>query len=194
MFYVFTPALVASNLADTITSSTILSLWVNLDSTRFLPIFSPLFKLNFCYFPSVFLMSNFWFLVCRWFMPVNILLTFIIGSALGWILVKITRTPKHLHGLIIGCCSAGKCDTVWFLFQESVFFKTLFCLPEHFSFQSVNGCPISQHNFRAGAGARAWKRLWNISQPTKIFENEDWELERSAFWRIMWLYISACLT
>lgn len=143
MFYVFTPALVASNLADTITSSTILSLWVNLDSTRFLPIFSPLFKLNFCYFPSVFLMSNFWFLVCRWFMPVNILLTFIIGSALGWILVKITRTPKHLHGLIIGCCSAGKCDTVWFLFPESVFFKTLFCLPEHFSFQSVNGCPIS---------------------------------------------------
>ncbi|KAE9450193.1 hypothetical protein C3L33_17904, partial [Rhododendron williamsianum] len=47
-----------------------------------------------------------------WFMPVNILLTFIIGSALGWILVKITRTPKHLHGLIIGCCSAGKCDTI----------------------------------------------------------------------------------
>ncbi|KAI8536725.1 hypothetical protein RHMOL_Rhmol10G0279300 [Rhododendron molle] len=68
VFYVFTPALVASNLADTITSSSILSLW---------------------------------------FMPVNILLTFIIGSALGWILVKITRTPKHLHGLIIGCCSAG---------------------------------------------------------------------------------------
>jgi predicted permease len=68
VFYVFTPALVASNLADTITSSNVVSLW---------------------------------------FMPVNILLTFIIGSALGWILVKITRTPKHLHGLVIGCCSAG---------------------------------------------------------------------------------------
>ncbi|XP_057469023.1 protein PIN-LIKES 1-like isoform X2 [Actinidia eriantha] len=40
-------------------------------------------------------------------MPVNILLTFIIGSALGWVLVKITRTPKHLEGLVISCCSAG---------------------------------------------------------------------------------------
>ncbi|KAI9161266.1 hypothetical protein LWI28_015880 [Acer negundo] len=38
---------------------------------------------------------------------VNILLTFLIGSALAWILIKITRTPPHLQGLIIGCCSAG---------------------------------------------------------------------------------------
>ncbi|PSS00350.1 Protein PIN-LIKES like [Actinidia chinensis var. chinensis] len=68
VFYVFTPALVASNLADTITASNIVSLW---------------------------------------FMPLNILLTFIIGSAFGWVLVKITRTPKHLHGLVISCCSAG---------------------------------------------------------------------------------------
>ncbi|XAR58087.1 hypothetical protein NMG60_11026468 [Bertholletia excelsa] len=68
VFYIFTPALVGSNLADTVTASSIVSLW---------------------------------------FMPVNILLTFIIGSALGWILVKITRTPKHLHGLVISACSAG---------------------------------------------------------------------------------------
>lgn len=40
-------------------------------------------------------------------MPVNILLTFLIGSALAWILIKITRTPPHLEGLVIGCCSAG---------------------------------------------------------------------------------------
>ncbi|KAK7367165.1 hypothetical protein VNO80_09174 [Phaseolus coccineus] len=45
--------------------------------------------------------------VLLWFMPVNILLTFIIGSALGWILVKLTRAPKHLEGLIVGVCSAG---------------------------------------------------------------------------------------
>ncbi|XP_027913068.1 protein PIN-LIKES 3-like [Vigna unguiculata] len=45
--------------------------------------------------------------VLLWFMPVNILITFIIGSALGWILVKLTRAPKHLEGLIIGVCSAG---------------------------------------------------------------------------------------
>ncbi|KAF2291664.1 hypothetical protein GH714_027994 [Hevea brasiliensis] len=42
-----------------------------------------------------------------WFMPFNILVTFIIGSALGWILVKITGPPKPLKGLILGCCAAG---------------------------------------------------------------------------------------
>ncbi|ESW28264.1 hypothetical protein PHAVU_003G272300 [Phaseolus vulgaris] len=42
-----------------------------------------------------------------WFMPFNILITFVLGSALGWILIKITRPPKQLEGLILGCCSAG---------------------------------------------------------------------------------------
>ncbi|XP_021728248.1 protein PIN-LIKES 1-like [Chenopodium quinoa] len=42
-----------------------------------------------------------------WFMPINILITFIIGSVLGWILVKITKAPRDLKGLVIGCCAAG---------------------------------------------------------------------------------------
>ncbi|XP_059316367.1 protein PIN-LIKES 1-like [Lycium ferocissimum] len=42
-----------------------------------------------------------------WFVPVSILITFLVVSALGWILVKITRTPHHLHGLVIGCCAGG---------------------------------------------------------------------------------------
>lgn len=41
-------------------------------------------------------------------MPVNILLTFIIGSALGWIVIQTTRAPSNLRGLILGCCAAGK--------------------------------------------------------------------------------------
>ncbi|KAL9423406.1 hypothetical protein AB3S75_035487 [Citrus x aurantiifolia] len=68
VFYVFNPALIGSNLAETITYQSLISLW---------------------------------------FMPVNILLSFLIGSALAWILIKITRTPPHLQGLVIGCCSAG---------------------------------------------------------------------------------------
>ncbi|KAM5574018.1 hypothetical protein ABKV19_013502 [Rosa sericea] len=46
-------------------------------------------------------------LVKLWFMPVNILLTFIVGSIFGWILMKLTRTPPHLRGLVLGCCAAG---------------------------------------------------------------------------------------
>lgn len=45
--------------------------------------------------------------VCRWFMPINILCTFIIGSVLAWILIKVTRAPRHLKGLVLGCCAAG---------------------------------------------------------------------------------------
>ncbi|XVE98969.1 hypothetical protein REPUB_Repub03eG0155600 [Reevesia pubescens] len=45
--------------------------------------------------------------VLLWFMPFNILNTFIIGTALGWVLVKITKAPQHLRGLILGCCAAG---------------------------------------------------------------------------------------
>ncbi|KAJ6308337.1 hypothetical protein OIU76_018005 [Salix suchowensis] len=42
-----------------------------------------------------------------WFMPLNVLFTFVIGSVLGWILVKITKAPKDLRGVILGCCAAG---------------------------------------------------------------------------------------
>ncbi|XVE68663.1 hypothetical protein DITRI_Ditri09bG0086900 [Diplodiscus trichospermus] len=68
VFYVFAPALVSSNLAQTITFESFVTLW---------------------------------------FMPVNVLITFIIGSALAWLLIKITKPPKHLQGIVIGCCCAG---------------------------------------------------------------------------------------
>ncbi|KAL6996030.1 hypothetical protein U1Q18_006165 [Sarracenia purpurea var. burkii] len=42
-----------------------------------------------------------------WFMPLNILITFIIGSALGWVVIIISRAPPHLRGLVLGCCAAG---------------------------------------------------------------------------------------
>lgn len=41
-------------------------------------------------------------------MPINILLTFILGSLLGWAVIQITRAPSGLRSLIFGCCSAGK--------------------------------------------------------------------------------------
>ncbi|KAL4388070.1 hypothetical protein GQ457_09G028190 [Hibiscus cannabinus] len=68
VFYVLGPALVGSNLAETVTFQSFVNLW---------------------------------------FMPVNIFITYIIGSALAWILIRITKTPKHLQGMVIGCCSGG---------------------------------------------------------------------------------------
>ena len=105
VFYIFYPALVASNLADTVTASSLATMWVQFCSLlRYFPFINCCFK--FILF-SICFTYNFW-LNYRWFMPVNILLTFIIGSALGWILIKITRPPQHLHALILGCCSAGR--------------------------------------------------------------------------------------
>ncbi|KAM1032280.1 hypothetical protein ACFX2I_035874 [Malus domestica] len=68
VFYVFSPALVGSNIAQTITYQSMVKMW---------------------------------------FMPVNILITFVIGSMLGWLLIQVTRPPAHLRGLVLGCCAAG---------------------------------------------------------------------------------------
>lgn len=76
VFYVLNPALVASNLASTITYQSMLKLW---------------------------------------FMPINVLITFIVGSALGWILIRITRPPPRLRGLILGCSAAGNLGNLPFI-------------------------------------------------------------------------------
>ncbi|KAK4348028.1 hypothetical protein RND71_034367 [Anisodus tanguticus] len=121
VFYIFTPALVASSLAGTVTSSNIISLW---------------------------------------FMPVNILLTFIIGSALGWILVKITRTPIELHGLVISCCAAGNLGNLLLIIipavceeKNSPFGDTVTC--------STNGKAYASLSMAIGA-VYIWTYIYNI--------------------------------
>lgn len=59
-------------------------------------------------------------IVTLWFMPVNILCVFIVGSALGWILIKITRPAKQLKGLILGCCAAGNNGSLPFIIIPAV--------------------------------------------------------------------------
>ncbi|XP_017984983.1 PREDICTED: protein PIN-LIKES 3 isoform X2 [Theobroma cacao] len=81
VFYVLSPSLLVSNLADTITYNSVVTLW---------------------------------------FMPLNILLTFIIGSALGLVLIKITKTPEHLRGIVIGCCSAGNLGNLLLILVPAV--------------------------------------------------------------------------
>lgn len=68
VFYVFNPALVATNLSRTVTLESVILLW---------------------------------------FMPINIFLTFVIGSAFGWVIIQITKAPHQIRGLILGSCAAG---------------------------------------------------------------------------------------
>ncbi|KAM5574009.1 hypothetical protein ABKV19_013497 [Rosa sericea] len=55
-----------------------------------------------------------------WFMPVNVLMTFIVGSIFGWILILLTRTPPHLRGLTVGCCAAGNLGTMLLIIIPAV--------------------------------------------------------------------------
>lgn len=81
VFYVFNPALVSTNLAQTITLDSMLLLW---------------------------------------FMPVNVLFTFMIGSMLGWIVIQITNAPARLRGLVLGCCSAGNLGNLLFIIIPAI--------------------------------------------------------------------------
>jgi len=60
-------------------------------------------------------------------MPVNVLLTFMIGSLLGWIVIVITKPPSQLRGLIISCCASGtNLDMILESFCLSLY--RMFCL------------------------------------------------------------------
>lgn len=95
VFFVFSPTLVCSSLAETITLRNVVILW---------------------------------------YMPVNILLTFIFGSVLGLLVVKLTRVPHHLQGLVLGCCAAGNLGNLPIIIVPAV------CKQSGSPFGNVNVC------------------------------------------------------
>ncbi|KAJ7521297.1 hypothetical protein O6H91_19G046500 [Diphasiastrum complanatum] len=68
VFVVFTPALVFTNLALSIT-------WEKM--------------------------------IAWWYIPINVLMSFLIGGSIGFVVVKICKPPPHLRRLIIACCATG---------------------------------------------------------------------------------------
>ncbi|XP_052723936.1 protein PIN-LIKES 3-like isoform X3 [Vigna angularis] len=95
VYFVFSPTLVCSSLAETITLRSVVRLW---------------------------------------FMPVNILLTFVIGTVLGLLVVKLTRVPNHLQGLVLGCCAAGNLGNLPIIIVPAV------CKQSGNPFGDVNVC------------------------------------------------------
>lgn len=131
VFFLFSPSIILSNLADTIT----------LDS-----------------------------LATLWFMLVNILLTFLIGSALAWILIKITRTPQHLQGLVIGCCSAGNLGNLPLIILPAV------CEEENSPFGDSSVCTTDGEAYAALSMAVGAVYIWTYTYPImRIFANKNTE-------------------
>ncbi|KAF5958126.1 hypothetical protein HYC85_005351 [Camellia sinensis] len=139
VFYVFSPALIVSNLSSTIKATNIVSLW---------------------------------------FMPLNILLTFIIGSALGWILVKITKTPKHFHGLVIGCCSAGNLGNLLLIIIPAV------CEEKNSPFGDSSTCSTNGQAYTSLSMATGsiyiWSYVYNIMRVSQSKSNEEVNINGSS--------------
>ncbi|TVU10370.1 hypothetical protein EJB05_43895 [Eragrostis curvula] len=55
-----------------------------------------------------------------WFMPVNIAITFMAGSILGWIACNILKPPQHLRCLIMAFCSAGNLGSLLLIIVPAV--------------------------------------------------------------------------
>ncbi|KAL5752246.1 hypothetical protein ACOSQ2_022753 [Xanthoceras sorbifolium] len=95
-----------------------------------------------------------------WFMPFNILITFIIGSALGWMLLKITRAPRDLWGLVLGCCAAGNLGNMLFIMIPAV------CKEQGNPFGNAHACynqGMAYSSLSMAIGAiYLWSYVYNI--------------------------------
>ncbi|KAE8038503.1 hypothetical protein FH972_011005 [Carpinus fangiana] len=98
-------------------------------------------------------------LATLWFMLLNILLTFLIGTALAWILIKITRIPQHLQGLVIGCCSAGNLGNLPLIIIPAV------CEEENSPFGDSSVCSTDGETYAALSMAVGAIYIWTYTYP-----------------------------
>ncbi|TQE08774.1 hypothetical protein C1H46_005622 [Malus baccata] len=141
VFYVFGPALVSSNVAQTITYQSMVKMW---------------------------------------FMPVNILITFIIGSILGCLLIQLTRPPAHLRGLVLGCCAAGNLGMMLLIIVPAV------CKEKGSPFGAPDVCHMYAMGYASLSMAVGdfylWSYVYNIVRISSRRGNEDYNqsAERSS--------------
>ncbi|ONK71054.1 uncharacterized protein A4U43_C04F4230 [Asparagus officinalis] len=127
IFYVFSPALIFTSLAKTVTLHDIIS-W--------------------------------------WFMPVNIAFTFLIGTILGWAVVKILRPKSHIEGLVMASCSAGNLGNLMLIIIPAV------CNEENNPFGDPNTCNSRALSYvslsMALGGFYIWTHTYSIMKRMEI--------------------------
>ncbi|XP_015580458.1 protein PIN-LIKES 3 isoform X2 [Ricinus communis] len=103
-----------------------------------------------------------------WFMPLNILITFIIGSMLGWLLIKSTKAPHELWGLVLGCCSAGNLGNLPMIIIPTV------CKERGSPFGDVDVCythGLAYASLSMAIGSiYMWSYVYNI---VRLYSNKD---------------------
>ncbi|XP_010550501.1 PREDICTED: protein PIN-LIKES 7 isoform X2 [Tarenaya hassleriana] len=56
----------------------------------------------------------------RWFMPLNVGITFLVGGVLGWLVVKVLKPKPQLHGLIIATCASGNMGNLMLILVPAI--------------------------------------------------------------------------
>ncbi|MQL70929.1 hypothetical protein Taro_003249 [Colocasia esculenta] len=110
-------------------------------------------------------------LALLWFMPVNICLSFFIGSALGWFVSRITKAPAHLKGLLIGCCSAGNLGNILFVIIPAM------CKEKGSPFGAPDVCHtygLAYSSLSMAIGAVfLWAYVYNIVRTTSVVKESN---------------------
>lgn len=116
-------------------------------------------------------------MVKLWFMPFNILLTFIIGSVLGWVVIQVTRAPIHLRGLVIGCCAAGNLGNLLLIIIPAV------CKEKGSPFGSPDVCHtygMAYASLSMAIGAiYLWSYVYNIVRVSSSKSSMEVEISNS---------------
>ncbi|KAL6655337.1 hypothetical protein ACP70R_006163 [Stipagrostis hirtigluma subsp. patula] len=107
-----------------------------------------------------------------WFMPVNVLLSFICGLIFGWIVIQVTRAPAKLRGLILGCSSAGNLGNIFLIVIPAL------CKEKGSPFGAPDVCQtygLAYASLSLAIGAVfLWSFVYNILRvASKVAEGDD---------------------
>lgn len=99
-------------------------------------------------------------LASTWFMPINVFLTFLIGSVFGWVLNKVTKAPPHLRPILLSCCASGNQGIMLLIVIPSICYEngTPFGDPAICNEQALGYASISM----GIADAAIWTYVYNI--------------------------------
>lgn len=92
-----------------------------------------------------------------WFMLANIALTFVFGTILGWIVVKILKPERHLEGLIIATCSAGNLGNILLIIVPAI------CKEEGNPFGDHDVCTVNSFSYVSFSMALGGFFIWTHS-------------------------------
>nr|GLL37112.1 protein PIN-LIKES 3-like [Ipomoea trifida]GMD03756.1 uncharacterized transporter YBR287W-like isoform X1 [Ipomoea batatas]GMD43555.1 uncharacterized transporter YBR287W-like isoform X1 [Ipomoea batatas] len=112
-----------------------------------------------------------------WFMPLNIFITFVIGSILGWVVVQVARAPQNLRGLIVGCCAAGNLGNMLLIIIPAV------CKEKGSPFGAPDACRtygMGYASLSLAIGAiYLWAYVYNIIRISSSRSSKDVEINGS---------------